>query len=64
MACTRKQLADWLATFKDEDIVAIDEGGLSLEIYRTVGEHGKTEWYFEVGGYPNDDEHDEIKEAQ
>ena len=40
---TVKELRDWLARFGDEEMVGIDEGGLTLEI---VGRAA----YFELGG--------------
>ena len=51
MASTKAELTNWLATFKDEDLIAIDEGGLALVL---VGQ--ENEAYLEIGGIPEDEE--------
>jgi hypothetical protein len=51
MAATKAELTDWLASFDDEDQIAIDNGGLALVL---VGQ--ENEAYFEIGGIPNDEE--------
>ncbi len=51
MAATKAELTGWLASVEDEDLVAIDEGGLALVL---VGQ--EDEVYFEIGGVPEDEE--------
>jgi hypothetical protein len=51
MAATKAELADWLGSFEDEDLIAVDEGGLALVL---VGQ--ENEAYFEIGGIPEDEE--------
>jgi len=60
MAMTRKQIADWLIKFGDDDEIAIDDGGLTLinisyspEIYPGINSGIP---YLEVGGVPQDEE--------
>ena len=55
MAKTKKEIADWLSTFKDEDLIAIDEGGWTLVECGGLAN-------LEVGGEPEKDE-EEAKEA-
>jgi hypothetical protein len=51
MAATKAELTDWLASFEDEDLVALDKGGLALVL---IGQ--EDEVYFEIGGVPENEE--------
>jgi len=44
MATTIKNLVGWLKQFKEDDVVGIDSGGLTLEIAHKNG------IYYEIGG--------------
>ena len=60
MAETVKELKKWLSSFSDEEMVAIDRGGLTLLIYSseaTDAERSKIDHdpqtanaYYEIGG--------------
>ena len=50
------ELRKWLAKFSKDDLAAIDEGGLVLEIN---GGKGSCENYLEIGGWPLDEDEDE-----
>lgn len=62
MACTAKELKDWVATIDDEKVVAIDDGGLTLVVYgadadieerKNAANDAETcGAYFEIGGVP------------
>ena len=45
MAVTKKELIDWLSGMGDDDLVGIDDGGLTLVV------EGK-DAYYEIGGMP------------
>ena len=49
MACTRNELIDWLMTLPIDADIAIDEGGLALEVVEDPDVR------LEVGGNPDDD---------
>lgn len=49
MAITAKELRKWLVTFADDDLVAIDEGGLEILLVRNQN------IYLEIGGIPEED---------
>ena len=51
MAATKAELVEWLASLKDTDQVAINDGGLALVL---VGR--QSEVYFEIGGVPEVEE--------
>lgn len=63
MATTVRELRDWLKPFYDDDRIAIDEGGLTLEM---VEEHDDVvDSSFEIGGWPLDeDEESEMRQAE
>jgi hypothetical protein len=44
MAVTIKELREWLDNFEDENMVGVEEGGLTLEVV------GLPQAYFEIGG--------------
>jgi hypothetical protein len=50
MAVTIKELREWLDTFEDENMVGVEEGGLTLEVV------GLPQAYFEIGGIPEEEE--------
>jgi len=50
-----RELKQWLATLDDEDMVAIDEGGLTLEVV-FIASLGNLGAYIEIGGKPDEDE--------
>lgn len=50
MAITVKELGDWLTTLQDDDLVAIDDGGLVLQSVENP------EVYIEIGGIPEEEE--------
>lgn len=50
MACTVGMLRKQLECLDDDDVIAIDEGGLNIVV---VGESGV---FFEMGGVPLEDE--------
>lgn len=54
MAITVKELRDWLKPFYDDDLAAIGEGGLTLEI-TGFGIPGA---YLRIGDWPLDEEED------
>ena len=51
MAATKAELADWLGSFEDEDLIAVDEGGLVLVLVSQ-----ENEAYFEIGGISDAEE--------
>lgn len=54
MACTAKELLDFLNTLAEDAVVAVDDGGLILvELDKDNIQTGN---YYEVGGIPIDDE--------
>jgi hypothetical protein len=50
MAMPAKDIREWLASFEDGDLIAIDEGGLTLVGLTPSGTPTMT--YIEVGGVP------------
>jgi hypothetical protein len=50
MAIPVLELMKWLKTFKPDDLVGIDEGGIELRIV------GNDVAYYEIGGLPDEDE--------
>jgi hypothetical protein len=48
MAMTKTEVIDWLQSLDDDDLVAIDDGGLALVLV------GNEDCYCEVGGVPLD----------
>ena len=52
MAVTIKELREWLDTFEDENMVGVEEGGLTLEVV------GLPQAYFEIGGVPEEEDED------
>ncbi len=49
MAISKQELLHWVSSLRDEDSVAVDDGGLALVV---VGEESV---YLEVGGIPEED---------
>lgn len=45
MSTTKQEISDWLATLRDDALIGIDEGGLTLRELGGVA-------YLEVGGLP------------
>lgn len=54
MATTVKELREWLKRFDENELVAIDEGGLTLEAYEE-----DSDVYLEIGGWPLEEDDDE-----
>ena len=50
MAAPAKDIREWLESFEDRDLIAIDEGGLALVGLTLSG--APTTAYIEVGGVP------------
>ena len=50
MAASAKDIREWLESFEDCDLIAIDEGGLALVGLTQSG--APTTAYIEVGGVP------------
>ena len=50
MATPAKDIRDWLESFEDCDLIAIDDGGLALVGLMPSGD--PTTAYIEVGGLP------------
>jgi hypothetical protein len=51
MTMPTKDIREWLASFEDGDLIAIDEGGLALVGLTLSG--APTTAYIEVGGVPS-----------
>jgi hypothetical protein len=59
MADLAGDLIDWLKKFKKDDLVWIDEGGLTLEGFSTKGrKKGQKPVYYgnEIGGEPREED--------
>ncbi len=50
MAMPVKEIREWLDTLNDDDLVGVDDGGLSLQVVDDPGS------YCEIGGIPEEDE--------
>lgn len=58
MACTVRELKEALKLLDDDDMIGVDDGGLTLVV---VGDPGT---FFEIGGIPLDDEDEEDEEEE
>lgn len=52
---TKAELRGWLETLPDDELVYVEEGGLSLRAYASSA-------YIEVGGNPDEEEFEEEEE--
>lgn len=52
---TVEELKGWINSLKDDSVIAIDEGGLTLQAQKA---DGSDEGYYEVGGWPLPEEAD------
>jgi hypothetical protein len=57
MAMPAKDIREWLASFEDGDLIAIDEGGLALVGLTLSG--APTTAYIEVGGVPSGEDREQ-----
>lgn len=49
MAETVREIKDWLNSLTEDELVGIDEGGLTLRVV------GRPDVYYEIGGIPEED---------
>ena len=54
MAVTKKELINWLSDLDDDDLIGIDDGGLTLVV------EGKED-YYEIGGLPEESENERFE---
>lgn len=60
MAITKKELVDWLAQFNDAELIAVDDGGLTLVVVDDSPHGLKVQPELEIGGITNEEDSEDV----